>query len=119
MTWMTDLEGTWLYVSIFLVLYISGAGIPIPEELPLVVAGYLLGKGEMEFLPSVVCIAAALIAGDLTAYWLGRRFGLHLVRVPPFRWLVTPERLDAVKERFRKNEGKAIFSAVSSRVSGW
>ena len=99
----------WEHVTLFLVLYVSGAGVPIPEEIPLAAGGYLVHLGEMSFPGLFVTVALGLMLGDLTAYWLGRRFGMRLAAVPPFRWVLKPDRLDALKAKFREHEGKTIF----------
>lgn len=108
--WLTSLQGGWsTYAWLFFVMYISGVGMPIPEELPLAVGGFLIASGEIDPLAFAVCVFLALMLGDLTAYGLGRVFGLKLRRVWPFSWALTDERFEIVKARFRANEGKAIF----------
>lgn len=107
--WVTNLEGIWIYLFIFCALYVSGAGIPVPEEFPLAAGGLMLALGRIGIIPLVLCVGLALMTGDLTAYWLGHRFGMRLVRIPPFRWMLTPDRLEKVKLKFRENEGKTIF----------
>lgn len=108
--WLAGLEGGWsTYFLLFFVMYISGVGLPIPEELPLAVGGFLIARGEIDPLAFAVCVVGALLLGDLTAYGLGRVFGLKLRRIWPFSWALTEERFEIVKARFRANEGKAIF----------
>lgn len=97
------------YAIVFFTLYISGAGVPLPEEFPLAFGGLLVARGTCSVPGIVVCIVLALLTGDLTAYWLGHRFGVRVLNVPPFRYVCTPERIEKVTQRFRKNQGKAIF----------
>jgi membrane protein DedA with SNARE-associated domain len=98
-----------LHLVLFIVLYVSGAGVPIPEEIPLAFGGYLVHLDKMSFPGLFVTVALALVLGDLTAYWLGRRFGMKLAKIPPFRWVLKPERLEVLKQKFREHEGKTIF----------
>lgn len=108
--WLSGLGGGWAtYAWLFGVLYISGVGLPIPEELPLGVGGFLIAGGEIDALVFAGCVFVALVLGDLTAYGLGRVFGLKLRKVWPFSVALTGERFETVKARFRANEGKAIF----------
>jgi undecaprenyl-diphosphatase len=53
----------------------ESAGLPIPGETALLVAGGLAAAGHLQ-LPLVIAIAAAAaITGDTLGYWLGRRGG--------------------------------------------
>jgi membrane protein DedA with SNARE-associated domain len=108
---LTNLEGAWAYIALFVTLYVSGAGMPLPEEFPLAFGGFMVAKGTCQLAATVIVITLALLTGDLTAYWLGHRFGMRVLNVFPFRYFCTPERIDKVTHRFRENQRKAIFFA--------
>ena len=107
--WANSLTPFWAYFILFFSLYISGAGIPIPEEFPLMFGGLMVANERMGWVMMGLCVTAALITGDLTAYYLGHKFGMRLSRIPPFSWVLKEATLEKVKEQFRQNEGKAIF----------
>ena len=60
-------------------LVAGGVGLPLPEELALVTAGWLIARGEPAW-PMCVAALAAVIAGDLIMYTAGRGARLGLVR---------------------------------------
>lgn len=107
--WINQVDTATAYVVIFIVLYVSGAGVPIPEEFPLAASGYFIAIDKMSWWGVALNVGGALVLGDLTAYWLGRRFGNAIWKVPPFRWVLTPARFAKVKQRFHEHQGKALF----------
>ena len=65
------------YLGIFLALLLAGFGFPIPEELPVITAGVLVGHAETDLkwyimLPVVI---AGVVIGDAVLYTIGRLWG--------------------------------------------
>jgi membrane protein DedA with SNARE-associated domain len=71
------------YLGIILFLVLTGCGLPIPEEVPLVLAGVLSAKGRLdpEWAFSA-CLFGALV-GDCLMYAIGYHFGHNLLREHP------------------------------------
>jgi membrane protein DedA with SNARE-associated domain len=91
------------YVGIFLGIVATGLGLPMPEELPVVIGGILVGHGLARWyfmLP--VCIVAVII-GDSFLYLIGRFYGPRLLT---YRWvqkrLLPPERLESIAKNFAR-----------------
>jgi len=93
---------TWSYLGVFLVIIGTGAGLPLPEELPVVIGGALSGSGNAYWwimLP--VCIVAVII-GDSLLYFIGRYWGPSLVERPFIKkHILPPERLLKIEENFQ------------------
>jgi len=71
------------YLGIILFLVLTGCGLPIPEEVPLVLAGVLSAKGRL--IPEwafASCLFGALV-GDSLMYAIGYQFGHNLLREHP------------------------------------
>lgn len=84
---------SWAYVGIFVMLVVSGTGLPIAEELVTLAAGALVQQGVIELLPAwVLCFAGILIA-DWLVVWLGRRFGTAVLHRRWARRLLHPRRV--------------------------
>ncbi|MGL4511541.1 MAG: DedA family protein [Lacipirellulaceae bacterium] len=63
------------YVGIIAFLALCGCGVPIPEEVALVLAGVLSSNGQLDpWLAFGSCIVGALL-GDSIMYAIGRHFG--------------------------------------------
>lgn len=97
------------YFAIFFVTMLTGAGLPIPEEVPIIAAGIASSQGNMDpWIAFAACLAGALI-GDCIMYYIGYHFGRGVVK--DHRWwsrFLTPEREDQIEEKFRKY-GLGVF----------
>ena len=67
------LLGDWGYLAIFLIVVLGNVGLPVPEETTLILAGYLVWRGELRF-PIVLAVGiTSAVGGDSLGYWIGRR----------------------------------------------
>lgn len=69
-----------LYIALFGILILSGLGLPVPEEITLLVGGYLTYLGFIEFWPTVYILVAGIIIADVFGYFLGRYAGEWISR---------------------------------------
>ena len=67
------------YLGLFLVLIIENLFPPIPSEAVLPLAGFLVGRGEMNFVIAVIVSTAGATVGALILYALGRYGGRPLI----------------------------------------
>ena len=71
------------YLGIFVFLVLTGCGMPIPEEVPIILAGVLSSQGRLE--PEwafAACLSGALV-GDAVMYSIGYHFGHNLLALHP------------------------------------
>lgn len=88
--------------AVFLACALSGLGIPVPDDFPLLMAGWQIQTGEVPLWPTAIAAFAGVFLRDLLAfsvgYWI-RRLGHHprmgfLQRSPRF------QRVEGLVERF-------------------
>lgn len=108
-------------------------GLIIPGDLILALGGVYASQGKMS-LPIVIVIGTlSAITGESIGFWLGRKFGVRLVRRLPYvgKWLA--EKLETSEEFFKKHGGKTVaigryataagafipFSAGAGRMKFW
>jgi membrane protein DedA with SNARE-associated domain len=101
------------YVAITLVLILTGSGLPIPEEVPIIAAGVLAAEGVLQYpwLALGCCLFGAIV-GDAIMYWIGYHFGRGVLR--EHRWwarFVTPRRECKVEQMFERHGLKVFFVA--------
>ncbi len=97
------------YLGVFVILFLCGLGLPIPEELTIVASGYISYLGLAKWpLATVVCIAA-ILAGDLVTYAIGRYYGMGVLRSRFFRKLLSEEHLQRVNRYFSRYGAKTVF----------
>lgn len=110
------------YLAPFLILLFAGCGLPIPEEVTMVGSGFLVFRGEVEFVPIVLTCYVATLLGDSIPYWLGRRYGMSALR---YRWVakvIHPERMTLLEDRFARHGNWAVFTCrflPGVRLPGW
>jgi membrane protein DedA with SNARE-associated domain len=107
---MIDILYPGSYLAIVVVLTLTGAGLPLPEEVPVLTAGVLAANGVLDpWLALASCIVGAL-AGDCIMYFIGYHFGRSVLKEHPW-WVrfVTPEREAQVEQMFKRHGIKVFF----------
>ncbi len=98
--WLLDLFRGMGYPGIVVLMAVESSILPLPSELVMPPAGYLVAKGEMNFVLAVACGVLGSILGALANYglarWLGRAFFLRLGRYV----LITERALDRSERYF-------------------
>lgn len=93
-------------------------GLIIPGDLILALGGVYSSQAKMSLVGVIVVGSLAAICGESIGFWLGRRYGVRLVRRLPHlgRWLA--EKLEASEEYFRKHGGKTVAIGRYATVAG-
>ena len=107
--YLNEIFGEFSYVAPFAVLILCGLGLPIPEEVTLIGAGFLLYQGKVDAIPITAVCSVAILLGDSIPYWLGRRFGISAVKSRLVRRFLHPERFSRVERRFKAHGNWATF----------
>jgi membrane protein DedA with SNARE-associated domain len=106
-----DFIRDWSYLGVFLGIVATGLGFPMPEELPVVLGGVLVGTTHANFWMLPVCVIGVVV-GDSFLYGIGRLFGTWLVEKPFVKkHLLSPARLDEIRENFKKHGVKILLFA--------
>jgi len=106
-----SLIGHWGYFAIFFIVVFGNMGIPLPEETVLVVAGYMVWRGQLH-LPIVLVVGIiSAVLGDNVGYWFGRRFGQTALRRHAGWILGSPARVEAMQRFVARHGPKAVFIA--------
>jgi len=73
---MITLFEAYVYEAIFVAVLLDTIGLPVPGEVVLLAAGFLVSSGRIEPIPAILVAALAAVLGDSVTYWLGRRVGM-------------------------------------------
>ncbi len=98
------------YWAVFFIIMFESAGVPLPGETVLALAGgYAGATGNLEILWIIAAAAAGAIIGDNIGFWIGRTFGANfLLRYG--RFIHLPEsRLKLGQYLFARHGGKIVF----------
>jgi membrane protein DedA with SNARE-associated domain len=101
---LTSLMVTLGYGGLFILMFLESASLPIPSEIVLPFAGYLVFMGTMNFEAAVLVGAAAGVSGALVDYYVALKLGRPAVQ-EFFKWFgVRTEHLDDA-ERWLDTKG--------------
>jgi membrane protein DedA with SNARE-associated domain len=96
------LMGTpWGYSVLFGLLFSCGLGLPLPEDIPLMLAGYFVANGKMHLGIAAVCAWLGILAGDCMLYMFGRHYGMAITKVPFIGKHFTSERIKLAELLFQ------------------
>lgn len=97
------------YVGIIAVLLLTGFGLPLPEEVPIVAAGIASSVGTLNpWWAFLSCVVGAL-SGDTILYAIGYHFGHSLIyRHPRVAALLHADREAKLEQMLRKHEVKVL-----------
>lgn len=108
---LTQYLESFTYIGLLFVLFLCGLGIPIPEDITLVIGGYLTYQGFTRYTLTVLVGIVGVIVGDLTLYSIGRRWGAEIINHHRFNWLFTEKRMAKAQKYLRKYGKRTIFIA--------
>ena len=91
------------YVILFLLLLGCGLGLPLPEDIPLVISGVLISRGLMSWMVAPFVAWAGIIGGDICLYHIGRSYGMNIGKLPVIGRHFTPARVQRVEMWFKKH----------------
>lgn len=109
--WLLGQSGIWIYITLFLLLMGGAIGLPIPEDIPLLLAGILVHQDKAR-LDIVFPVAyAAIVLGDLLIYSVGRAFGRSITKKSWFPFRLSESQLRRAKHNIEKRSILMIFIA--------
>jgi membrane protein DedA with SNARE-associated domain len=112
---LENTQGLGAYLAILGILVACGLGVPVPEDISLVLGGYLAHIGAAK-LPWMISVAfVGILAGDSMIYAAGRRIGENVGKDNKKRGLigriVTPEKRARVEGLFARHGQKIVMIA--------
>ena len=90
------------YFILFGLLFACGLGLPLPEDIPLLLAGYFIAQGKMHWVIASVLAWLGIIGGDCVLYHFGRKYGLNITKVPFIGKHVTKGRIMRAEQLFER-----------------
>lgn len=109
MDWLAEFLNNTSYLGLLLALLACGLGLPVPEDIILITGGVLAHPDTHHLVLTVVVCMVGVMGGDLIIFSLGHHFGKRILRLPPFRWLLTPRRLKSIRAMYQRYGYRAIF----------
>ncbi len=104
-------RGVGTYITLFIFLLLSGLGLPLPEEVPLLLAGYLASHQTANFWIVIVVGLAGALASDMLLFMATHRWRSHIFRWRWMRATIRPRHLVIARRQFHNHGLKIVIVA--------
>ncbi len=106
-------QGLLAYVTVFGILVACGLGVPLPEDISLILGGFLAHKGAASLAMMMWIGFLGILVGDSLIFYAGRRLGSQVGRSPTgfLARVVTPEKRAKVEGLFALHGQKIVMIA--------
>lgn len=108
--WLVDFVHGFGYLGIFIMTFLESTFVPIPSEVTMIPAGYLVHKGEMNFGLVWGSSILGTVGGALLNYWLAKRFGRWFLMRYGKYMLFGPEKLAKLEKYFAAHGQISTFT---------
>lgn len=115
-SWLVDLIGQMGYTGIVVLMFVESTFIPLPSELVIPPAGFLISQKQMNWPGVVIAGTAGSLLGALFNYAIGVYFGRRFILKYGKYFFVTKEHFEK-GERFFKDHG-SISTFVGRLILG-
>ncbi len=111
--WLEQLYRSVGYVGLAFAMAIESACIPLPSELVLPLAGWMVSLGIFNFVPAVIAATIGGTLGSILANWVGALGGRPLLMRYGRYVLISPHEIEIAERWFaRYGEATAFFSRL-------
>lgn len=97
------------YAILFLVVFLTSLGLPLPATALIVAAGAFAAQGYFDFVNILICAFMASVLGDISGYFISLRYGREILMKIGFKWILVSSNFRAVERLFMNRSGAAIF----------
>ena len=98
------------YLGIFIMTFVESTFIPIPAEITLIPAGYLVHKGEMHGLLVLVVSSIGTLGGSLANYYIAYFFGRKLFTNKGKYFFINQSKLEKIEKFFASHGAISVFT---------
>ena len=101
---------SWGYLGIFIMTFIESTFVPIPAEVTLIPAGYLVAQGEMHWYLVFLCSVMGTLGGSLFNYFIAYYFGRKIfIRYGKY-FFMDSKKLESIEHFFKKHGAISAFT---------
>ena len=100
----------WGYTALFVCMMLENMNIPIPSEVILGFAGFLVSQNIFSFWETVIIGTIAGIAGSLISYYMGYKGGRNLILKHTKKGGLGAKKMIAAKDWFENYGAVAVFT---------
>lgn len=109
--WLLVQTGHFSYIALGVLLLGGALGFPIPEDVPLILAGVLLHQGHVDINILFAVCYFAVVVGDCIIFSAGRAIGPAILRSERIGAKIPQERVESIKTSLNRHTILMIFVA--------
>lgn len=98
------------YFGVFIMTFIESTFIPIPAEITLIPAGYLVHKGEMNGILVLLVSTIGTLAGSTANYYIAYFFGRRLFTKKGKYFFMNQSKLEKIEKFFASHGAISVFT---------
>lgn len=98
------------YLGVFIMTFIESTFIPIPAEITLIPAGYLVQQGHMHGIFVLIISTLGTLAGSLTNYYIARHWGRKLFISKGKYFFMNSSKLEKMEQFFLNHGAISVFT---------
>lgn len=92
------------YAGLFLLLVLAGMGLPFPEEVTLMLCGFLASTQVIKLYYALPVAYAGMLVGDFMIYFTGKKLGRKVLTHRRMHNILSAEKLDGLEKVFSKHD---------------
>lgn len=109
--WLLVQTGHFSYIALGVMLLGGALGFPIPEDVPLILAGVLLHQGHVDIKILFLVCYLAVVLGDCIIFYAGRAIGPAILKSERIGSKISPEKVESIKNSLNRHTILMIFVA--------
>lgn len=98
------------YAGIFIMTFIESTFVPIPSEITIIPAGYLVASGNLNFYLAYLSTIMGTLGGSLFNYYIARKFGRRLLLNYGNYFFINETKLKSIEFFFERHGAISAFS---------
>jgi len=108
--WLTDLALRWGFPVLMGALLSSGLGVPIPEDVPLLLTGFLCERKGIPAWHWALGCYGFVMTRDLIVFSFGRYLPERITHSRLFQRIIPPHRAEKVEGYFQRKGWQTVFA---------
>jgi len=106
---LTHFSGPAGYLFFYALVAACGCGFPFNSDITLITAAVLCANGVFQLWILMVLAFSAILTGDSITFFVARNWGLNLIKVPPFRWILSEKSVANASQSLNQHGLKFLF----------
>jgi membrane protein DedA with SNARE-associated domain len=102
MTFITDLLNQFGYIVLYILLTLELMALPFPGELLMTYCGFLVFKGNLNYIVSIIFSTAGVITGITISYFIGKKLGRNTFCRYAYKLHIGSDKLEMISRWFER-----------------